>query len=186
MSRQETRAERQNRTKRTLARLLSLAAMVERSAFQFTFIRFFLLWLLRPAEAKIFEHVCVMANDAGLPDLPDEFGLCDDPEVADSAQEALLLAQRLRALANIYMLLDALHWANRFEQDSILRAHYRRLWRESGQDAEIAARLKWAAGAAASGFGRPEVRPAHTWVAAAGSPDLKRQDAGRRALHFPA
>ena len=70
MIRQESQAEQKNRRRRIVARLLSLADRVERSALQLTVIRYFLLWLLRPVEARVFNHVCALADDAGLPDLP--------------------------------------------------------------------------------------------------------------------
>ena len=167
MGRQETRAEQQNRTRRTVARLLSLAEMVERSAFQLTFVRFFLLWLLRPAETLIFRHVCAMASDAGLPDLPEEFGLLDEYETPDSATEALVMAQRLRALANIIVLLDAFENTLRSEQDHALRIYFRQHMSGLSRRVATVSLLKLRA-SAMSQLERPEVRSAPTCSALSG------------------
>lgn len=179
------------RAMRSVARLLSLADRVERSCFQFRLIRVFLLWLLRPAELRVRRNVFSLARDAGLPELPDIHGLFDAAEsgelVHNSAQEALDMAVRLRALATILTWLYDLDMIRDSCRDQLFRAGCWRRMRCLAKSAQSNTALKLRAARSGRATSRRlEVRQGVRSGLPVGSPDLPRQEARCRALHFAA
>lgn len=179
------------RIRRSVARLLSLADRLERSCFQVFLIRIFLLWLLRPVELRIRNKVFGMAEDFGLVELPAVFNVFEASDSGflplNSTEEALDLALRLRALAGLMVWIYGLDLSTCQTSDDFFWAHYWRHMRclTAGLQQRALARLNARRTGRATSR-RLEVRQGGRSGLPVGSPDLPRQEACRRALHFAA